>query len=189
MHMSSDALAARNRAGFGFVAAMVLAVAVIAPTAAAETTVRINFTRFLDGIRIPNETLIRDQFESVGVRFAEVYPDGPRALTALGGILISGGPTGFFGDVRMEFASWCAPTVVNIDLIGSGIPVGATVSGYSQEGLPIGTVTYTYNLSSGQLAPMAFIASQGLAIATLIYNGGLGSGGAASMGTLRFACR
>jgi hypothetical protein len=59
-------LAARNRAGFGFAAAMALVVAVIAPAEAAETTERINFAHFLDGTRIPKEALIRDQFEKRG---------------------------------------------------------------------------------------------------------------------------
>jgi hypothetical protein len=59
-------LAAPNRAGFGFAAAMALVVAVIAPAEAAETTERINFAHFLDGTRIPDEALIRDQFEKRG---------------------------------------------------------------------------------------------------------------------------
>ena len=54
----------------------------------------IDWTVFPDGASIPVETQITNQFQCLGVVF--VNPPGPPVgKTALRGILISGGPTGF----------------------------------------------------------------------------------------------
>src|SRR5262245_44029642 len=65
--------------------------------------VTIDFTTFPDGAPIPTETQILDQFEPLGVTFQPLYPDSPRVVTDVIHELISGGPTGFFGDIGMNF--------------------------------------------------------------------------------------
>jgi hypothetical protein len=151
--------------------------------------VTIDFTTFPDGSPIPNETIISNQFESLGVRFQPLFPNSPRVLTgpegiALTGILISGGPTGFFDDIGMEFI--VPTTVVTTEIIGSGVGIQAKLEAFNVGGTSLGSVFHTYSGVTGELSPFTFLAPQGETIARVVFNGGLNPNAAASIGTLTF---
>jgi hypothetical protein len=151
-----------------------------------ETTVTLDWTTFPDGSPIPNEAEITDQFAASGVTFRSP-PGPPRVLTALGGILISGGPTGFFGDISMSFvdAGLGLPTSITVDIIiGSGLDIGATLEGSAADGSSLGVVTHIYSGPTGQLSPFTFEAPTGTGIAAARFNGALNPAAAASIGTL-----
>jgi hypothetical protein len=109
-------------------------------------------------------------------------------LSDLGGILTSGGPTGFFNDTKIEFVD-CSPRYVIVEIIGSGLNIGARLEAFDEDGTSLGTVTNTYTGSTGQPSPFAFLAPRGKTIASVIYNGGLNPNAAASIGTLIYNCR
>jgi hypothetical protein len=150
-----------------------------------NTTVTIDWTTFPDGSPIPDETVISDQFKSLGVVF--LSPPGPPAvLSALGGILASGGPTGFFGDIDMSFVDvgYGLPTSLTVEIIGSGLNISARLEAFDSDGNSLGSMTHTYSGSTGILSPFTFDAPAGKRIASAIYNGGLNPNAAASIGTL-----
>src|SRR5206468_5304518 len=95
-------------------------------------TIIIDFTTFPDGTPIPNETPVSNQFEPLGVVFPPLFPNSPRVLTALGGILISGGPTGFFDDISMKF--FVPVTSITIEIIGSGLNISASLEAFNPDG-------------------------------------------------------
>ena len=147
-------------------------------------TTTITFTTFPDGSPIPNETVVTNQFESLGVTFEALYPDSPRVLTALGGILISGGPTGFFGDVGIIFHPLVSS--ITIDIIGSGLDITAELEAFNQQGESLGVITHTYGGPPGQPSSFSFTAPVGQRIGRVVYNGGLNPSAAASIATLSF---
>jgi len=152
---------------------------------AQDTKVTIDWTTYPDGSPIPSDTAITDQFQTWGLVF--IYPPGPpRVLDALGGILISGGPTGFFGDIHMSFVDVGSglPTSLTVEIIGSGYNISASLEAYDSNGSLLGVVTHTYTGSTGQLSQFTFSAPTGKKIASAVYNGGLNPNAAASIGTL-----
>ena len=150
--------------------------------------VTIDWTTFPDGSPIPNETQITNQFQSLGIVFLSP-PGPPEVLSALGGILISGGQTSFFGDTHMSFidVGYGLPTSLTIEIIGSGLNIAARLEAFDIDGKSLGTVTHTYSGNTGQLSPFTFFAPAGKTIASAIYNGGLNPNAAASIGTLIFS--
>ena len=148
------------------------------------TTV-LDWTTFPDGSPIPNETEITDQFAAWGVTF-QSPPGPPRVLTALGGILISGGPTSFFGDISMSFLDTGRglPTSITVEIIGSGLNIGARLEGFATDGSSLGVVTHTYSGNAGQLSAFTLEAPTGTKIASALFNGALNPSAAASIGTL-----
>jgi len=149
------------------------------------TTVTIDWTTYPDGSPIPNDTEIINQFQSLGLVFLSP-PGPPRVLDAFGGILISGGPTGFFGETHMSFVDVGSglPNSITVEIIGSGLNISASLEAFDLDGDSLGIVTHTYTGPTGQLSPFTFSAPAGKRIARAIYNGGLNSGAAASIGTL-----
>ena len=152
---------------------------------AQDTTVTIDWTTYPDGSPIPNETDITNQFQSLGLVFLSP-PGPPRVLNSLGGILISGGPTGFFGEIHMSFLDVGSglPTSLTVEIIGSGLNISASLEAFDNNGNSLGIVTHTYTGNSGQLSPFTFSTPAGKRIASAIYKGGLNPNAAASIGTL-----
>jgi hypothetical protein len=119
--------------------------------------VQIDFTHFPDGTVIPNETIIRDQFAPLGVVFEEVYADGPRALAANGGVLISGGPNGFVNDIVLRFLS--PVSYLLIDTNAPSFNTFAELEVFGINGVSLGTVSergvntfpLAFGIDAGQL--------------------------------------
>jgi len=147
----------------------------------------IRFDSFPNGDPIPNETRIRNQFESLGVTFEPLFPNGPRVLTALGGILISGGPTGFFDDLGIDFS--VPVSVVTVDIIGSGLDIAARLKAFDRHGRPLGATTHVYTGPTGLPSSFSLFAPAGKTVSRLLFNGGLNPSAAASIDTLDFAVR
>jgi hypothetical protein len=148
------------------------------------TTV-IDWTTFPDGSPIPNDIEIIDQFQPWGIVF--IHPPGsPRVLDSLSGILISGGLTGFFGDIHMAFVDTGLglPKAITIEIIGSGLDISASLEAFDSNDNSLGNLIHTYTGPTGQLSPFTFSAPAGNRIASAIYNGGLNPSAAASIGTL-----
>lgn len=151
--------------------------------------ITIDFVSFPDGTPIPNETVINNQFQLLGIVFEPLYPYSPRVLTNLGGILISGGPTGFYDDIRMDFPD-CYPDYVTVNIIGSGLNITASLEAFDLDNSSLGTLTYTYTGNTGQSAPLTFYAPKKTRISSVLYNGGLNpSGSAASIAALSYECK
>ena len=158
-----------------------IALALFASAAIAAT---IDFTTFPSGTPIADESVISDQFESVGVTFFSDFPNSPRVKTELGGILISGGPTGFFDELGMNFV--VPVTSVTVSIIGSGLNISANLQVFDKDGGLLGAVQHTYTGPTGIESPFSFIAPSGKTIGSGIYNGGLNPSAAASIGALSF---
>jgi murein DD-endopeptidase MepM/ murein hydrolase activator NlpD len=146
--------------------------------------ITIDFTTFPNGTPIPDETPLYDQFLSQSVIIPKQLPSTPRVKTGLGGVLISGGPTGFFGDTKIKFVGPSLPTAVTVGIIGSGLNISAELEAFSRYGVSLGTVTNTYSGTTGQLSPFTLVAPAGESIRSIRYNGGLNPSAAASIGTL-----
>ena len=162
----------------------------------------IDFTTFPDGTPISSgQTHIFYQFRPWGVIFPDlntgwvydsVYPS-PQVLynpeshsIDKFGILVSGGPTGFFGDIEMDFVGAVLPTFVTTEIIGSGLYIGASLLAFSPNGVLLGGAADFYNGSTGLPYPITFFAPDGETIARVIYNGGLNPAAAASIDSLIF---
>jgi hypothetical protein len=136
---------------------------VLAVYIAPATADVITFTSFPNGDPIPDGTVVSNQFEPLGVRFQPLFPDSPRVLSALGGVLISGGPTGFFGDIGIEFLTPISS--VTVDIIGSGFDIAARLEAFNGRGLTLGAATHTYTGVTGLPSSFSFFAPDGDSIA------------------------
>ena len=165
-------------------------------------SVTIDFTTFPDGSPIlgdvNHETHIFDQFESFGVIFPNLYPEYPypaprvlyypgSGLITMNGILISGGPTGLFGDIEMDFVGSRLPDSITVEIIGSGLNIGARIMAFNASGVLLNTVTHYYYGSTGQKSAFTLSAPQGETIAKAVFNGGLNPAAAASIDNLMFS--
>jgi hypothetical protein len=179
----------------GCFAALIIGVFMVWSPAVSGATL-IDFKTFPEGTSIIgnsfHETRIYDQFGSLGVIFPNLYPDSPRVKydpndsgIARFGILISGGPTGFYGDIEMEFVGPSHPNFVGMDIIGSGWGIGANLKAFNPDGVFLGEVTQFYNGPTGQDSPISFLAPNGETIGKIVYNGGLRSS-AATIDNLSF---
>ena len=158
----------------------------------------ITFDTFPDGSPIftdpiPNNSYLKlsDQFQSLGVIFENLYPGiygGPSvvATETMGNILISGGPTGFFGDIRVDFVGCLVTNFVTIDIIGSGLNIGASLTAFGSSGEALESITHNYYGSTGIPSAMTIITPPGREIESILYNGGLNPSAAASIATLEF---
>ena len=145
-------------------------------------SVAIDFATFPDGSPVPDGTPVSNEFAQLDVVFRQLFPQSPRVLTALGGILISGGPTSFFNDIEMEFPT--PVPYVTVEIIGSGLNISARLEGFRADGASLGTATHTYTGNTGQLSAFTLLAPPGEMIASARYNGGLNPSASASIGTL-----
>ena len=161
--------------------------------------VTIGFTTFPDGTpiygNINHETHIFDQFRPFGVIFPNLYPGylapivkyNPAAASndiTRFGLLISGGPTGFFGDTELAFVAPPLPNFITIEIIGSGLNIGASLTAFNAAGALLNSVSHFYYGSTGIKSAFTLIAPEGETIATAIYNGGLNPNAAASIDNL-----
>ena len=143
-----------------------------------------------------HETPLHDQFRSWGVIFPNIYPgstNSPRVIydpdgTTISkfGILVSGGPTGFFGNIEMDFVGPSLPNFVTMEIIGSGLSIGASIKAFNPDGVLLGAATEFYYGSTGRDFPVTFFAPGGETIARVIYNGGINPTTAASIDNLSF---
>ncbi len=170
-----------------------------AASAGDTVLVTIDFTTFPDGTPIIGDinhaTHIFDQFEPFGVIFPNLYPGwfypAPVALynpesdnIDKFGILVSGGPTGFFGDTEMDFVGSSLPTFVTVEIIGSGLNIGASLTAFNSDGVLLDTATHFYYGNTGQHSAFTLTAPDGKTIASAVYNGGLNPAAAASIDNL-----
>jgi hypothetical protein len=158
----------------------------------------ITFDTFPDGTPIftnssPYNSYLKlsDQFQSLGVIFENLYPGiygGPSVIATqtLGNILISGGPTGFFGDIRMDFVGPLVTNFVTIDIVGSGLSIGASLTAFGHDGEVLDSITHYYYGTTGIPSAMTIITPPGREIESILFNGGLNPSAAASIATLEF---
>ncbi len=160
--------------------AFILGICTVWSTTVFSTT-WIDFTTFPDGMPmigdIMHDTLIYNQFRSLGVIFPNIYlgtTNSPRVIydpngTTISkfGILVSGGPTGFFGNIEMDFVGPSLPNFVTMEIIGSGLSIGASIKAFNPDGVLLGAATEFYYGSTGRDFPVTFFAPGGETIAKL----------------------
>jgi hypothetical protein len=163
----------------GCLGAVVLGICMMWSAAVFGATV-IDFTALPDGTPFSgdqnHETLLNNQFGSLGVLFPNLYPGSPRVLYNPGeigigrfGVVLSGWA------IEMDFTGSSLPNYVGIDMIGTGVGIGANLKAFNRDGVFLGEVTRYYWGPTGQDSPISFLAPDGQTIAKLLFDGELNS--------------